>query len=43
MRRRYKWIAKEIERLDPERDYERIIALSATYYQTDARSAPVHP
>jgi hypothetical protein len=35
MRRGYKWIAKEIERLDPEHDYERIVALSATYYQTD--------
>ncbi len=28
----YKWIAAEIERLDPEIDYERIWALSATYW-----------
>jgi hypothetical protein len=28
----YKWIAAEIERLDPETDYERIWALSATYW-----------
>jgi hypothetical protein len=27
----YKWIADEIERLDPEVDYERIWKLSTTY------------
>lgn len=32
MPRGYKWIAAEIERLDPEIDYERIWALSATYW-----------
>jgi hypothetical protein len=32
MPRGYKWIAAEIERLDPETDYERIWALSATYW-----------
>ncbi len=32
MARRYKWIAAEIERLDPEVDYERIWALSSTYW-----------
>ncbi|WP_175717876.1 hypothetical protein [Burkholderia anthina] len=31
----YKWIAREIERLDPEVDYERIWALSTTYYMND--------
>lgn len=31
----YKWIAAEIERLDPETDYERIWALSTTYYVND--------
>lgn len=31
----YKWIAREIERLDPELDYERIWALSTTYYVDD--------
>ena len=33
--RGYKWIAKEIERLDPATDYERIWALSTTYYVGD--------
>ncbi|HEX3612269.1 MAG TPA: hypothetical protein VHU88_11330 [Sporichthyaceae bacterium] len=32
MARRYKWIAGEIERLDPDVDYERIWALSSTYW-----------
>lgn len=32
MSRGYKWIAAEIDRLDPEVDYERIWALSATYW-----------
>ncbi|MGQ0463703.1 MAG: hypothetical protein ACT4QG_00115 [Sporichthyaceae bacterium] len=32
MPRGYRWIAAEIERLDPEVDYERIWALSATYW-----------
>ena len=32
MARGYKWIAAEIERLDPEVDFERIWALSATYW-----------
>lgn len=31
----YKWIAQEIERLDPEVDYERIFALSTVYYLND--------
>jgi hypothetical protein len=31
----YKWIAAEIESLDPEVDYERIWALSTTYYVND--------
>lgn len=31
----YKWIAKEIESLDPYVDYERIWALTATYYVDD--------
>lgn len=31
----YKWIAKEIERLDPEVDYERIYALSTVYRLND--------
>ena len=31
----YKWIAKEIDRLDPEVDYERIVALSNIYYAND--------
>lgn len=31
----YKWIAREIEKLDPERDYTTIWALSATYYVDD--------
>lgn len=33
--RHYKWIAREIEHLDSEVDYERIIKLSYTYYATD--------
>ncbi|MEJ2453497.1 MAG: hypothetical protein P8103_05005 [Candidatus Thiodiazotropha sp.] len=31
----YKWIAREIERLDPEVDYARIWALSTIYYADD--------
>lgn len=31
----YKWIAREIEQLDPYRDYEQIWALSTTYYVDD--------
>lgn len=31
----YKWIAKEIERLDPQVDYERIWQLSTCYYVGD--------
>jgi hypothetical protein len=31
-RRGYKWIAREIERLDPEVDYARIWSLTAAYY-----------
>ncbi|MQW87698.1 hypothetical protein [Sinorhizobium saheli] len=31
----YKWIAKEIERLDPKIDYARIWALSSLYYTND--------
>jgi len=34
-RRGYKWIAREIESLDPERDYARIWALTAAYYPDD--------
>lgn len=32
----YKWIAREIERLDPEVDYARIWALSTIYYTDDS-------
>ena len=35
MRRGYKWIAREIAGSDPHTDYERIVALTATYYQPD--------
>ena len=34
-KRGYKWIAREIERLDPHKDYELIWALSTTYYVDD--------
>ncbi|MBB5498702.1 hypothetical protein [Paraburkholderia sp. MM5384-R2] len=34
-RKGYKWIAREIESLDPEVHYERIWALSTTYYVDD--------
>ncbi|AVX92668.1 DUF2236 domain-containing protein (plasmid) [Pseudomonas koreensis] len=33
--RGYKWIAKEIERLDPEKDFAEIWRLSTTYYVSD--------
>lgn len=34
-KRGYKWIAREISRLDPYKDYELIWALSTTYYVDD--------
>lgn len=34
-KRGYKWIAREIEKLDPQRDYTLIWALSTTYYVDD--------
>jgi hypothetical protein len=34
-KRGYKWIAREIEKLDPVTDYEQIWALSTTYYVDD--------
>ena len=34
-RKGYKWISKEIDRLDPEVDYARIWALSTMYYADD--------
>ncbi|WP_258197742.1 hypothetical protein [Pseudomonas aeruginosa] len=33
--RGYKWIAREIERLDPEKDFAEIWRLSTTYYVND--------
>lgn len=33
--RGYKWIAKEIERLDPDKDFAEIWRLSTTYYVSD--------
>jgi hypothetical protein len=39
----YKWIADEIERLDPEVDYERIWKLSTTYWVDDFQLKKVLP